>query len=168
VRKRTPRKRGYLAGLSKPAELRMTSMMDIFTVLLLFLLKSFVVGGEVVNPPPGLELPRSTAEAPPQESLIIAIDDDAISLGSERVMTIDDAVADEDMILELLDERLQAVITQRDEIAALRGATETEDEVVTIQGDRQIEFRVLQKVMYTLNYNGFENISLAVIRTAGG
>ena len=168
MRKRTPRKRRYLAGLSKPGELRMTSMMDIFTVLLLFLLKSFVVGGEVVNPPPGLELPQSTAEAPPQESLIIAIDGDAISLGSERVLSIGEAVADEDMILESLDARLQAVITQRDEIAALRGATEPEDEVVTIQGDREIEFQVLQKVMYTLNYNGFENISLAVIRTAEG
>ena len=149
--KRAPGKRRYLAGLSKPAELRMTSMMDIFTVL---------------NPPPGLDLPQSTAEAPPQESLIIAIDDDAISVGSERVLTIEEAVADEDMILESLDERLQLVIQQRDEIAALRGSTEPQDEVVTIQGDRQIEFRVLQKVMYTLNYNGFENISLAVIRAA--
>jgi biopolymer transport protein ExbD len=143
-------------------------MMDILVVLLLFLLKSFVVEGAAVNPPPGLELPSSTAESPPEESLIIAIDDDAISLGSERVVSIQDAVASGRMIIEPLDARLKAVIDQREEIAALQGATHIEDEVITIQGDRQIEFRVLQRVMYTLNENGFENIALAVIRSSEG
>ena len=34
----------------------------------------------------------------------------------------------------------------------------------TIQGDKAIEFRVLQKVMYTLNQNGYESIALAVLQ----
>ena len=38
---------------SRHTPLRMTSMMDILTVLLLFLLKSFVVEGEVITPVPG-------------------------------------------------------------------------------------------------------------------
>ena len=38
----------------RPERLRLTSMMDILTVLLLFLLKSFVVEGEVVTPAPGV------------------------------------------------------------------------------------------------------------------
>ena len=45
----------------RPERLRLTSMMDILTVLLLFLLKSFVVEGEVVTPVPGVELPSSSA-----------------------------------------------------------------------------------------------------------
>jgi biopolymer transport protein ExbD len=144
----------------------MTSMMDILVVLLLFLLKSFVVGGEIVNPPPGLELPQSTAEMPPEESLVIAIDEDAISVGSEKVISIEETVKAEGLIIAPLSERLQLVREQRDEIATLQGLEYVEEELVTIQGDREIEFRVLQKVMYTLSENGYDNVALAVIRTS--
>ena len=61
---------------TRPESLKLTSMMDILTVLLLFLLKSFVVEGEVVTPPPGVELPGSTADTPPEASLVIAISND--------------------------------------------------------------------------------------------
>ena len=138
--------------------------MDILTVLLLFLLKSFVVGGEVVNPPAGVELPKSTAEAPPEESLVIAIDDQSILIGQERVASISEVVGSPSMVIAPLDEKLETIIQQRDEIASLRGNGAQEGEIVTIQGDREIEFQVLQRVMYTLNYNGFDNISLAVLK----
>ena len=51
-----------------------------------------------------------------------------------------------------------------DEIARMRGTQTQPNRVVTIQGDRDIEFKVLQKVMYTLGQNGYENISLAVLQ----
>ena len=141
-------------------------MMDIFTVLLLFLLKSFVVEGEAVVPPPGLELPPSTAQSPAQTSLVVAIDDDAILLGNERIASVSESVSSGGLIIAPLDTRLKAVRRQQQEIAVLRGLERPEDQVVTIQGDRQIEFRILKKVMYTLNQNGYENIALAVIKSS--
>lgn len=166
MKRRNRRNSRLLRGIAQKSELRMTSMMDILTVLLLFLLKSFVVGGEAINPPPGIELPNSSAESQPEISLIIAIDDESIFLGGERVATIRETVESDDLIIEGLDAKLQSVIEQRDDLASRRGQTEFEDEIVTIQGDRRIEFRVLRKVMYTLNYNGFDNIALAVIKTS--
>ena len=62
--------RGYLVGTAirerkrrgseqaAVARLQLTSLIDIFTVLLLFLLKSLVVGGAVVSPFPGVTLRR--------------------------------------------------------------------------------------------------------------
>lgn len=138
--------------------------MDILTTLLLFLLKSFVVSGEVV-PPPGLELPKSTAAEAPQTSLVVAIDDDAILLGDERIASVQETVRSGQMLIPALDRRLESVRAQRDRLATLRGAEFLDEQVVTIQGDRKIEFQVLQKVMYTLHYNGLENIALAVVRS---
>lgn len=166
--RRRSRRHRALAGLVTTGELRLTSMMDILTVLLLFLLKSFVVGGEDVIPPPGLELPKSTAQAPPPAALIVAIDDDAIMLSGERVATVHETVAQEGLLITSLDDRLQAVIAQRDEISRLQGSNLLEDEVVTIQGDREVEFRVLRKVLFTLHENGFQNVALAVVRTPEG
>ncbi|MCK4774074.1 MAG: biopolymer transporter ExbD, partial [Candidatus Krumholzibacteria bacterium] len=53
--------------------LRLTSMMDILTVLLLFLLKSFVVEGEVMTPIPGVDLPESSSDTTPRAAVVIAI-----------------------------------------------------------------------------------------------
>jgi biopolymer transport protein ExbD len=138
--------------------------MDILTTLLLFVLMSFVAGGDAQVPPPGLQLPKSTAEDEMQASLVVAIDDDAILVGSERIASVDEAVADPGLVIEPLAARLREARRTMDEIAGRRGETPAEAQAVTIQGDRDIEFRVLQKVMYTLNQNGFDRIALAVVR----
>jgi biopolymer transport protein ExbD len=162
MRRRENRWSRWKAGLRSSTSVNLISMMDILTVLLLFLLKSYVAG-DIMVPPPGVRLPGSTAEQPPQSSLVIAIDHDQILIGSDKVASIADVVNTEGLEIDPLAARLQLVRQQQDEIARMRGETKTEARAATIQGDRQIEFRVLQKVMYTLNQNGFENIALAVI-----
>ncbi|MGH3054482.1 MAG: hypothetical protein ACRDL7_05835, partial [Gaiellaceae bacterium] len=69
-----PRGRRGRAAHRIHSGISLTSLMDILTCLLFFVLKSFVAGGEVTVPPPGLKLPRSTADAPMASSLVIAID----------------------------------------------------------------------------------------------
>jgi biopolymer transport protein ExbD len=142
----------------------MTSMMDILVVLLLFLLKSFVVDGEAQTPPPGITLPNSTAASAPEASLVIAIGSDAILVNSEKIASIAETKQSPRMLIAPLDRRLAAVRAQMAEIENAGGAAA--ERVVTIQGDREIEFQVLEKVMYTLHQNGFEHIALAVIKSA--
>src|SRR5262249_60088625 len=76
-RRWTPRSQGS-------GSVNLISMMDILTVLLLFLLKSYV-SGEVMVPPPGVRLPNSTADQSPQSSLVVAIDDNQILIGGGPV-----------------------------------------------------------------------------------
>jgi hypothetical protein len=76
----------------QPGGLRITSMMDILTVLLLFLLKSFVAEGEVVTPAPGVTLPESRSQDTPRASLVIAIAADHIRLGDEVITRLDGSV----------------------------------------------------------------------------
>ncbi len=144
--------------------LRLTSMMDILTVLLLFLLKSFVVDGEAQVPPPGIELPQSTAATQPAASLVVAIGDDAILVNSEKVVSLTEAKAGSGMLIERLDTALGAVRARMEEIERAGGAPPPQ--IVTVQGDRQIEFEILERVMYTLQQNGFEHIALAVLKSA--
>jgi biopolymer transport protein ExbD len=140
--------------------------MDILTCLLFFVLKSFVAGGEATVPPPGLDLPSSTADSPMTNSLVIAIDDDAILVGSERIASVHDAKVSGQMLIAPLAARLKEARDQMDDLARQKGVASSAANVVTIQGDQNIEFRVLQKVMYTLNQGGFQDIALAVIKKA--
>ncbi len=145
--------------------LRLTSMMDILTVLLLFLLKSFVVEGEALTPVPGVNLPESSSETTPQASIVIAIFDNAIMMDGEVVALVSEAVASEDLYIESLADRLDRTREKVLDIARARGSDEEFEGRVSIQGDREIDFAILQRVMYTCSALGYENISLVVIGT---
>ena len=146
--------------------LRLTSMMDILTVLLLFLLKSFVVEGEAMTPVPGVNLPESSAKDVPQASIVIAIFDDAVMLDGEVVASVSKSVASGDMLIEALADRLDDARDRAVDIARRRGNEDDFVGRVSIQGDRAIDFAILQRVMYTCSTTGYEDISLAVIGTS--
>ena len=160
--KRRPWRRS--TGNEGTGGVNLISMMDVLTVLLLFLLKSYVSGGEVMVPPAGVQVPASTAEAMPQASLVVAIDGDEIVVGSERVASIPEIERSSELEIAALAAHLQGERSRQDEIARARGEEPPATYAATIQGDRDIEFRVLQKVMYTLHQNGYESIALAVLQ----
>lgn len=142
--------------------LRLTSMMDILTVLLLFLLKSFVVEGEVITPAPGVSLPNSTSDTTPESSVVVAILGDNIMLDG-RVVAKLPATAGGDLLIPALATELDQSRKQGEAIAARRGETADFAPKVAIQGDKDIPFNVLQRVMYTCNRSGYGDIALAVL-----
>jgi biopolymer transport protein ExbD len=139
--------------------------MDILTVLLLFLLKSFVVEG-AVTPVPGVDLPESTSDTTPQAAIVIAIFDNNVMVEGEVVASISDAESTDDLFIDTLADRLDEARETAIEIAHRRGSEDEFVGKVSIQGDRDINFAILQRVMYTCSVSGYEDISLAVIGTS--
>ncbi len=156
MKHREKRKLRLRKSLRGSSNVNLISMMDILTVLLLFLLKSHVAEGEVMVPAPGVKLPTSTAQQAPHASMIVAIDSGSICVDKQPVASVADAMRDDSPEISGLTARLQALRAE----SGAAGA----DPLVTIQGDRNMEYRVLRKVMITLGSNGFANVSLAVLR----
>lgn len=163
-RSTTGRRAKLTKRLQMQQGLTLTSMMDILTTLLLFVLKAFVAGGEVSTPPPGVTLPTSTAEATASSSVVVAIERDAIIVGGERVAVVSDVLADDGPAIPLLASRLVQERAQMDAIAERNPGDKPAARMVTIQGDREIEFRLLRKVMTTVHESGFEDVALAVLK----
>lgn len=160
------RKRRRIKIRSVHTPLRLTSMMDILTVLLLFLLKSFVVDGEVITPVPGVNLPESTSDTSPRSSVVVAIFDDNVMIDGVVVAKVSRVVNSDDLLIEPLAEHLDTAREKIIEIARRRGSEEEFSGEVAIQGDRDISFAILQRVMYTCTVSGYGDISLAVIGTS--
>ncbi len=156
-----PRWRG---GLRANSSVNLISMMDILTVLLLFLLKSYSASGQGMVPPAGVLLPTSTAQEPPQPSLVVVIDDDRILVDDQKVATVQDALSGEGLEIAPLTARLQSVREAEATAANAAHRPLPPSRLATIQGDRDIEFRLLKRVMYTLNQNGYGDVSLAVFQ----
>lgn len=147
----------------KPAKLQMTSLIDIMTIILVFLLKSFSSEGEIVTLSKGLHLPESTASKKPDVALRLAISQNDLLFEGARIATIDTIYQTDDLIIPslliLLNDRRK--MTER--IAENSAQVEFKGDVL-IEADRKVRFKMLQKIMYTCGQIGFSNFSLLVLK----
>lgn len=148
---------------NQPVQLRLTSMIDMFTILLVFLLKSYSAEGQIITITKDLRLPDSTAEQPPISSPIIKVTQNLIILDDEAVAELEPTYRENNLEIpalrrSLAEKRILAErLGERDPNLSFKGN-------VTIQGDRGIEFRILKKIMFTCGQEGYNNIYLAVTK----
>lgn len=141
--------------------LRLTSMIDMFTILLVFLLKSFSVEGEIVSVARDLHLPESTATTPPRSTPMLVITQDWIILDGNPVAKVSQVLDEEGNIVQPLRNGLQKVRRFTESLASVDAGVQFTGEI-TIQGDRTIPFKLLKKIMVTCGVEGFNNMLLAV------
>jgi biopolymer transport protein ExbD len=150
---------------NRPGALSLTSLMDIFTILVFFLLvNSSQV--EVLPNPRSLALPESVAVQGPRETVLLMVTREQILVNNEPVMSIDEARNTTGNVLaplksRLLQEGLMQVVGA-DAGAVTRGE-------INIMADKDIPYQLIKKVMATCTEARFARISLAVAhREAGG
>ncbi|MCA9732254.1 MAG: biopolymer transporter ExbD [Deferribacteres bacterium] len=150
-------------GRSKGSpSLRLTSMIDMFTILLVFLLKNFSAD-QIMTIREDLILPNSTAQKQPAQTPVIVVTDDLILLE-------DKPVARTDLVANSTSNdipNLRAGLLEKKQIADALGrqnAAFSFKGQVTIQGDKEIPFRILKKIMVTCGVVGYSDILLAVYK----
>jgi len=145
-------------------ELNMNSMMDMMTIILLFLLKSFSTDGALVAPSEDLTLPTSFRTEKPKKELNVAISNDAIIVNDIPVIALSQLRQDE-MMIPTLNAKL-AEYAQLEKQLELEVGKEFTHQVI-IQGDRAIPFEVLIKVMYTCSQSEFYKMRLLTVKKGG-
>jgi biopolymer transport protein ExbD len=154
--KRMGRSRKKISGLN------LTPLMDVFTILVFFLL-FHSSGGDVLETPKQIKLPDSVVETKPRETVVIMVSPEVVLVQGKAVISTP----------ELLEDRIRTVTEIRDRLKQLERniigiSTKTiaESKEVTILADKTIPFKVLKKIMSTCTGSGYGRISLAVIQKA--
>ncbi len=150
----------------KPAllALNITSMLDMFTILIIFLLKSYSAEGIILTIPADLYLPYSTTQNTPEPGLVVEVSRDTLVVDGKRLDVDLDAVRDSDsLIIEGLYDHLMVKARYYEEISNLNPNADFTGRLV-LEGDREIPFRLLKKILYTCGQAGFINQSLAVFQ----
>jgi biopolymer transport protein TolR len=140
--------------------LNLVSLMDIFTILVFFLLVNSA-DVEVLPSSKDIQLPESVAEEKARQNVVILIGDEDILVQGMQVAKIADVMKQQGNSIPALRE---ALMSQNDR--ALRKETEGDiaSREVTIMGDKDIPYRVLKKVMATCTESDYGQISLAVMQ----
>ena len=164
-------KRGRIVKKKMSYHLNITSMMDMFTIILVFLLKSYSAEGSILTNADNLILPNSISKKKPTEvNLQLAVSTDMILVDNQPVVPTSDArrIPQEDpdpTIVKLL-EKLESCYAQEEEMVKMGALNQVSGKVV-IQVDKNIEFDVLFKIMNTCGKVGYNHMNFAVMEREG-
>jgi biopolymer transport protein ExbD len=142
--------------------MNLTSLMDVFTILVFFLLVNSA-STEVLETPKQITLPDSVVEEKPRETVVIFVSPTEVLIQGESVVLVEDILATNGRTIEPIRESLAKL---SENIIGLKTKQVTESQEVTILADKSVPFRVVKKVMSTCTGQGYERISLAVLQKA--
>ena len=142
--------------------LNLTPLMDVFTILVFFLL-FHSYGGDVMEAPKQIELPNSVVETKPRETVMIMVSPELVLVQGETVIATSELLGDSMGPIPEIKERLTYL--ERN-IIGISTKTVAESKEVTILADKSIPFEMLKRIMSTCTGSGYGRISLAVIQKA--
>lgn len=147
----------------KISKMDLTSLMDVFTILVFFLL---INSGsiEILDSPKELSLPESRVETKPRETVVIFISPTEVLVQGQLVAMVDEILENRKSVLDPIAARLAQL---KENIIGTNTLTVSTSQEVTILADRSVPFIVIKTIMSTCTGVGFKNVSLAVTQKGG-
>ena len=144
-------------------ELNLIPMIDIMSVMVAFLL-IYSTEVEVVQNAKDVEIPLSTAEAKPAETVVVTITRDTLLVQGDVVATMEQIRDPDTALIEPLREYLSRPLTTKGDAAQQAALANRE---ITVLADRSLPYEVIRKVMTTCTAAAYDKLSLAVLETSG-
>jgi biopolymer transport protein ExbD len=143
------------------AGINLVSMMDIFTILVFFLLVN-TSDGEILQSHKSVILPESVSEEKPRQTVVIMINPENVMIYGKVVTSVNSLLREAGNT----SPQLQAALVQElDSARARQPGKEPVRMEATIMGDKTIPYQLLKKVMATVTLAGYQRVSLAVTQT---
>ena len=142
--------------------LNLVSLMDVFTILVFFLLVNSS-SSDVMEPPKKIKLPDSIVETKPRETVIVMITPEQVLVQGYPVITTQEVIDSKSPIIEAVKQRLQE---QKKKVIGISTKVVSESKEVTVLAHRTVPFHLMKKVMASCTSAGYGKISLAVIQKA--
>ena len=166
-RKAIARKRRHeRAAEGEVKELNITAMMDIMTIILVFLIKSYATSAVTMTSSEDLKPPISTTRLTPKDTIAITITPKHVLVGDKSKVALENGqLKPGDLSGRLVVPLDQALKKEVEKLKTIeeRGGTVFSHEL-TVIGDKRIQFDLLMSVLYTAGQNELENYRFIVIQ----
>lgn len=139
--------------------INLTSLMDVFTILVFFLLANSA-SNETLEAPKVITLPASVVETKPRVTVVVLVTHENILVQGTVVASTVDVMQSQAIVVEAIKTEL---LIQRSKAIGIEASEIPE---VNLLADREIPFSLLKKIMSSCASAGYDKISLAVIQKA--
>ncbi|MEN8140305.1 MAG: biopolymer transporter ExbD [Thermodesulfobacteriota bacterium] len=143
-------------------KLNLTSLMDVFTILVFFLLFNSA-SGDVLEAPREIKLPDSAIDAKPRETVVVLVTPTQVLVQGRLVASTPEIRESKEMGVPAIKEHLEQLELN---IIGISTKAVVEAKEITVLADKGIPFNVLKKIMSTCTSAGYGKISLAVNQKA--
>ena len=142
------------------AELNLTSMVDMLTILVVFLLQTFSASGELISTSKNIVLPEATNFKDLERAEIISISKDSVTLQGRPVADAAELNKENTVDWKITDLH-DTLVTLKNNYKLLHPSAEFPGTVI-VQADKGVDFKVIKKVLYTCGVAGYKNVNFAV------
>ncbi len=149
----------------KNTKLNITSLMDVMTIMLVYLLKSFSAEGQLLTTADNLVLPYSESKNSPKEvNLQVSISTEWVTVDNVPVIKVSSVRKSEDLIVPQIKAKLDRCYKQEENMVKIGAISSVKGEVV-VQVDKNIPYDVLFKTMATCGEAGYVHMKFAAMST---
>jgi len=143
-------------------DMNLVSLIDVFTILIFFLLVQ-IGPAEILASPKAVQLPLSSADKAPRDTLVLVVSNEDILVDGRRVATVAEVAA----LAEDLVKPLKAELDLQAQRVAVKTENKKATNPITILADKDVPYRVLKKVMVTCAAANFGDVSFGLRRKEG-
>jgi biopolymer transport protein ExbD len=150
------------------ADLLVTPLVDMFVIIVLFLIANFSATGDVLYQSNELVLPEAKNVLALQVAPVVVITKTEVLLSGAPIGRIEDFIGDDYLNIPPLEEGLRDAKTKFENLHAAAGDASAFRGDVNIQADKSVEFRIVKRVMFSCAAAGFGNVNFATVDAGEG
>lgn len=148
--------------------LQITAMADIFTVLLVFLLKSYATSALEINPSQGMQIPQASAPETSFEALKVEISEKAVSVEGQPAVELqafrfNNSDLQANGVSNTLSKALEKE-RQRQLLIAKANTDVKVDAKIIVVADQRVPYATVKSVLASAALNGYTDFKLAVVK----
>lgn len=158
------KRKRYLLDIKKNQTfgLNITSMTDMFTILLVFLLQTYASSEVQIEQVQGLRLPSSNTDRNPVDGVRISLSPTELKFDQNKIANVQNKMIEASAIdsndsnfIKPLFEELQKYNKENEKSPKIGK--------VLFQADQDLPYSVVRKVMYTASMAGFPNLKMVTV-----
>lgn len=164
-------RRGMRAGGKRNvvAVLQLTAMVDMFTVLVVFLLQNYASTNQILPISDQIALPEATLVKELKPSFVVILSKQFLSFNEEKVSSFEEVKQSNNWMISPLFDIVKKEIENIEQknpqsVSNSDKDTPSMQYKMTLQVDKEINFLPVKKVLYTLTQAGVKEINFAVIK----
>lgn len=148
------------------ADLLITPLVDMFVIIVLFLMANFSATGELLQMSKEIQLPEATHVKEVEMAPIVQVTSEQVLVSGSVIGRVEDLSREEYLNIPALEEKLREMKKQYEDLHALAkddsGGFKGD---VYIQGHKEVQFKIIKRVMFSCASAGYANINFAVMNT---
>ncbi len=149
------------------ADLLITPLVDMFVIIVLFLIANFSATGEVLMMSKDIQLPEAVNVKEVEMVPVVMVSNEQVLVSGTVIGRVEDLSREEYLNIPALEEKLRDMKKQYEDLHTLSKDTEnTFKGDVNIQANKDVQFKIIKRVMYSCTTAGYNNINFATL-TAG-